>query len=201
VLCWVAVDRGARLARLREEWAIARRWQAAADEIHADICEHGTDERGVFVQHYGSRALDASALLMVLVRFLPPDDPRIRATVMAIADELTVDGLVLRYRVEDTDDGLSGREGSFFACSFWLVSAFAEIGEHNRARQLCEKLLSFASPLGLYAEEIDPATGRHLGNFPQGFTHLSLINAVMHVIEAEQAAQKSARAAPDRLVF
>jgi GH15 family glucan-1,4-alpha-glucosidase len=201
VLCWVAVDRGARLARLREEWAIARRWQAAADEIHADICEHGTDERGVFVQHYGSRALDASALLMVLVRFLPPDDPRIRATVMAIADELTVDGLVLRYRVEDTDDGLSGREGSFFACSFWLVSAFAEIGEHNRARQLCEKLLSFASPLGLYAEEIDPAAGRHLGNFPQGFTHLALINAVMHVIEAEQAAQKSARAAPDRLVF
>ena len=148
-----------------------------------------------------SRALDAAVLLMVLVRFLAPDDPRIRATVMAIADELTVDGLVLRYRVDETDDGLNGHEGSFFLCSFWLVSAFAEIGEHHRARQLCEKLLSFASPLGLYAEEIDPATGRHLGNFPQGFTHLSLINAVMHVIEAEQAAQKSARAAPDRLVF
>jgi GH15 family glucan-1,4-alpha-glucosidase len=201
VMCWVAVERGARLARLRENWAIARQWQAAADEIHADICANGVDERGVFVQHYGSKALDASVLMMVLLRFLPRDDPRIRATVMAIANELTVDGLVLRYKVNDTDDGLTGHEGTFIMCSFWLVSAFAEIGEHHRARQLCEKLLSFSSPLALYAEEIDPANGRHLGNFPQGFTHLALINAVMHVIEAEQAAQKTARAAPDRLVF
>jgi GH15 family glucan-1,4-alpha-glucosidase len=201
VMCWVAVERGARLARMRENWAVARQWQAAADEIHADICANGVDERGVFVQHYGSKALDASVLMMVLLRFLPRDDPRIRATVMAVADELTVDGLVLRYKTEDTDDGLTGHEGTFIMCSFWLVSAFAEIGEHLRARQLCEKLLSFSSPLALYAEEIDPATGRHLGNFPQGFTHLALINAVMHVIEAEQAAQKTARAAPDRLVF
>src|SRR5207237_2750054 len=118
------------------EFEIAKHWQAAADEIHADICAHGVDERGVFVQHYETHALDASVLLMVLVRFLPPDDPRIRATVLAIADELTVDGLVLRYRVEQTDDGLSGREGSFFLCSFWLVSAFAEIGAHPRARPL-----------------------------------------------------------------
>jgi alpha,alpha-trehalase len=201
LMCWVALDRGARLARLREEWATARQWQAAADEIHADICANGTDERGVFVQYYGTRALDASVLLMVLLRFLPPDDPRIRATVMAIADELTVDGLVLRYRVEQTDDGLSDEEGAFLMCSFWLVSAFSEIGEHRRARQLCEKLLALASPLGLYAEEIEPATGRHLGNFPQAFTHLSLINAVMHVIETEQLAKKLARAAPDDLVF
>jgi alpha,alpha-trehalase len=201
VMCWVAVERGARLARLREEWNIAREWQAAAEEIHADICAHGTDDRGVFVQHYGAKALDASVLLMVLLRFLPPDDARIRATVMAIADELTVDGLVLRYRVDQTDDGLDGAEGAFVMCSFWLVSAFSEIGEHKRARQLCEKLLSFASPLGLFAEEIEPATGRHLGNYPQGFTHLALINAVMHVIQAELAAQKIARAAPDPLVF
>jgi GH15 family glucan-1,4-alpha-glucosidase len=201
LMCWVAVDRGARLARLREEFDIARHWETAAAEIHADICAHGLDERGVFVQHYGSQALDASVLLMVLVRFLPPDDPRIRATVLAIADELTVDGLVLRYRVEETDDGLTGHEGTFVLCSFWLVSAFSEIGEHVRARQLCEKLLSFASPLSLYAEEIDPGSGRHLGNFPQAFTHLALINAVMHVIDTEQAAQKAARPAPDRLVF
>jgi alpha,alpha-trehalase len=154
-----------------------------------------------FVQHYGSRALDASVLLMVLLRFLPPDDPRIRATVLAIADELTVDGLVLRYRVDETDDGLTGHEGSFVMCSFWLVSALSEIGENRRARQLCEKLLSLASPLGLYAEEIEPATGRHLGNYPQAFTHLSLINAVMHVVEAEQQAYREARAAPDHLVF
>jgi GH15 family glucan-1,4-alpha-glucosidase len=201
LLCWVAVERGARLARLREELTIAQQWQAAADEIHADICAHGVDERGVFVQHYGTRALDASVLLMVLWRFLPPEDPRIRATVCAIADELTQDGLVLRYQVEETDDGLSGREGTFAMCSFWLVSAFSEIGEHRRARQLCEKMLSLASPLALYAEEIDPGSGRHLGNFPQAFTHLALINAVMHVIVAEQSAQKLALAAPEHLSF
>jgi GH15 family glucan-1,4-alpha-glucosidase len=186
VMCWVACDRGARLARLREDHERVARWQAAADEIRAEVIDRGTDERGVFVQHYDTDALDASCLLMPLVRFLPADDPRIVATVNAIADELTEDGLVLRYRVEETDDGLSGEEGSFTICSFWLVSALAEIGETRRARELCEKLLSYASPLLLYAEEIDPRSGRHLGNFPQAFTHLALINAVMHVIRADQ---------------
>jgi GH15 family glucan-1,4-alpha-glucosidase len=188
VMCWVATDRGARLAELHGDAELARKWQRSADEIHADICAHGVDERGVFVQHYGTKALDASALLVPLVRFLPPDDPRVRATVLAIADELTVDDLVLRYRVESTDDGLSGEEGSFTICSFWLVSALVEIGEVTRARALCEKLLSYASPLQLYAEEIDPRSGRHLGNFPQAFTHLALINAVVHVIRAESGA-------------
>jgi GH15 family glucan-1,4-alpha-glucosidase len=185
VMCWVAVDRGARLARMRDEIDLAAEWQQVADEIHADICEHGVDKRGVFTQHYDTDALDASVLLMPLVRFLPADDPRIVATVYAIADELSVDGLVLRYHVKETDDGLSGEEGSFTICSFWLVSALVEIGDVLRARQLCEKLLSFASPLGLYAEEIDPHSGRHLGNFPQAFTHLALINAVIHLIRAE----------------
>jgi GH15 family glucan-1,4-alpha-glucosidase len=187
MFCWVACDRGARLAQLREDWERADRWRAAADEIHADICAHGVDERGAFTQSYGSKALDASLLLIPLMRFLPPDDPRVRATVFAIADELTEQGLVLRYRTEETDDGLQGREGSFLICSFWLVSALTEIGELDRARTLCERLLSYASPLGLYAEEIDPDTGRHLGNFPQAFTHLALINAVMHVIRADEA--------------
>jgi GH15 family glucan-1,4-alpha-glucosidase len=123
---------------------------------------------------------------MPLVRFLPPDDERIRKTVLTIADELTVQGLVLRYRTDETDDGLPGGEGTFAICSFWLVSALVEIGELGRARDLCDKLLSYASPLQLYAEEIDPRSGRHLGNFPQAFTHLALINAVMHVIRAEQ---------------
>jgi GH15 family glucan-1,4-alpha-glucosidase len=186
MFCWVACDRGARLAEIREDWDLAKRWQSVADEIHADICEHGVDERGVFVQHYESDSLDAAMLLLPLLRFLPPDDPRVRATVMAIADELTENGLVLRYRTEETDDGLSGREGTFLICSFWLVSAFAEIGELTRARELCERLLGYASPLGLYAEEIDPRTGRHLGNFPQAFTHLALINAVMHVIRSDE---------------
>jgi len=110
----------------------------------------------------------------------------VRATVLAIADELTVDGLVLRYRTDATDDGLSGEEGTFTICPFWLVSALAEIGEMDRARTLCEKLLSYASPLLLYAEEIEPHSGRHLGNFPHAFTHLALINAVMHIIDADQ---------------
>ncbi len=186
-MCWVAADRGAKLARIRQEEALVKRWQAAADEIRDDILAHAVDARGVFTQAYGSESLDASVLLMPLLHFLPSDDERIRNTVFAIADELTVDGLVLRYKVEQTDDGLSGEEGSFTICSFWLVSAFVEIGELGRARKLCEKLLGFASPLDLYGEEIDPHSGRHLGNFPQAFTHLALINAVMHVIRAEEA--------------
>jgi GH15 family glucan-1,4-alpha-glucosidase len=191
LMCWVALDRGARLASLREDHDAATSWSEAAAEIHADICERAVDERGVFTQHYDTRALDASVLLMPLVRFLPAEDPRILATVDAIADELTEDGLVLRYRTEETDDGLSGSEGSFAICSFWLVSALCEIGQDARARALCEKLISYASPLGLYAEEIDPRSGRHLGNFPQAFTHLALINAVMHVIRAEQRKPRS----------
>jgi GH15 family glucan-1,4-alpha-glucosidase len=186
MFCWVACDRGARLAEIREDWEQAERWRAAADEIHADVCEHGVDDRGVFVQHYETKALDAALLLMPLLRFLPPEDERIRSTVFAISDELTDNGLVLRYRTEETDDGLSGREGSFLICSFWLVAAFCEIGEIDRARGLCERVLGYASPLGLYAEEVDPHTGRHLGNFPQAFTHLALINAVMHVIRADE---------------
>jgi alpha,alpha-trehalase len=192
LMCWVAADRGARLAEIREDLEYAARWQSAADEIKADICEHALDERGVFTQHYDTDALDASVLLIPLVRFLPPEDERVRKTVLTIADELVVDGLVLRYRVDETDDGLRGEEGTFTICSFWLVSALVEIGELSRARDLCEKLLSYASPLQLYAEEIDPRSGRHLGNFPQAFTHLALINAVMHVIRADQGLEVTA---------
>jgi GH15 family glucan-1,4-alpha-glucosidase len=186
LMCWVAADRGARLAELRDDPELARVWANAASEIHEDICEHALDSRDVFTQHYDTDALDASVLLIPLVRFLPPDDPRVRNTVLAIADELTEDGLVLRYRVDETDDGLSSEEGTFTICSFWLVSALSEIGELDRARDLCQKLLSHASPLGLYAEEIDQRSGRHLGNFPQAFTHLALINAVVHVIRADE---------------
>jgi GH15 family glucan-1,4-alpha-glucosidase len=120
--------------------------------------------------------------------------------VLAIADELTVDGLVLRYRPEQTDDGLSGDEGTFTICSFWLVSALVEIGEPVRARRLCEKLLSYASPLGLYGEEIDTTTGRHMGNFPQAFTHLALINAVMHLIRVEMHGSAAAPLSPEAMV-
>ncbi|MFG1999673.1 glycoside hydrolase family 15 protein [Spirillospora sp. NPDC048911] len=185
VFCWVAAERGARLARIRGDNERARRWQAAADEIHADVLANALDERGVFTAHYGASALDASALLIPLLGFLPADDKRVRETVLAIADELSEDDLVLRYRATETDDGFESEEGTFTICSFWLVSALVMIGELERAKALCEKLLSYASPLQLYAEEIDPHTGRHLGNFPQAFTHLALINAVMQVIQAE----------------
>ena len=185
LMIWVAVDRGARLARSLGFDEIAEEWQGKADEFHAEILERGV-RGGVFRQHYDTDALDASTLLIPLFRFLPPGDPRVRATVEAIAAELTEHGLVLRYLVEETDDGLRGEEGTFLICSFWLVSALSEIGEQKRARALCERLLASAGSLDLYAEELDAPSGRHLGNFPQAFTHLALINAVSHVIADQQ---------------
>ena len=165
---------------------MAARWRTAAEEIRDDVLANAVDERGVFTQHYATKALDASVLLISRLGFLPASDDRIRNTVHAIAEELTEDDMVLRYRVEDTEDGLSGEEGTFTICSFWLVSALVAIGELTKARALCSKLLSSASQLQLYAEEIDPRSGRHLGNFPQAFTHLALINAVTAVIEGER---------------
>ncbi len=187
LMCWVAMDRGARLAERREEHELAEGWQAVAEEIRAELLQRGVDERGVFRQHYDTDALDASNLLVGLVRFLPADDERVCATVRAIRDELTENGLVLRYRTDETDDGQEGTEGTFLICSFWLVSALSEIGEQREAEHLCERLLSFSSPLGLYAEEMEASSGRHLGNYPQAFTHLALINAVTHVIAAQQS--------------
>ena len=186
LMCWVALDRGARLAERRGEEDLATKWQTLAEEIRAEILQRGVDERGVFRQHYETDALDASNLLVPLVRFLPATDERVSATVCAIRDELTENGLVLRYRTEETDDGLAGHEGTFLICSFWLVSALSEIGEHREAEHLCDRLLSYASPLGIYAEELEASSGRHLGNYPQAFTHLALINAVTHVIAAQQ---------------
>ncbi|MCD0451115.1 glycoside hydrolase family 15 protein [Actinocorallia sp. API 0066] len=188
VFCWLAAQRGAQLARLRgaDEHSRAERWQRAADEIRDDVLNNALDERGVFTAHYGAKSLDASVLLIPLLGFLPPDDKRVRETVLAICEELTEDDLVLRYRTEETDDGFASEEGTFTICSFWLVSALVMIGESERAKTLCQKLLSYASHLQLYAEEIDPHTGRHLGNFPQAFTHLALINAVMQVIGMER---------------
>jgi GH15 family glucan-1,4-alpha-glucosidase len=185
VMCWVAAARGADLADERGDGDRAKRWRAGADKIKAEVLDKGLSSRGVFRQHYKTDDLDASLLLLPIMGFLPPDDERIKKTVLAIADELTEDGLVLRYKVEGTDTGFSGKEGTFTICSFWLVSALAMIGETGRARALCEKLLSFAGPLQLYAEEIDATTGQHLGNFPQAFTHLALIEALSLLIAAE----------------
>ena len=161
-------------------------WRATADEIHADILAHGVSDRGFLRQHYETDSLDASTLLAALFGFLPGDDERLRATVKAIADDLTENGFVLRYRTDETDDGLSGKEGTFLICSFWLVSALAVVGELQPARDLMERLLRIASPLGLYAEEFDADTGRHLGNFPQAFSHLALIEAAARIIVTER---------------
>ncbi len=186
LMSWVALDRGARLAQRRGQEDLIEPWQSLAAEIKKDILDRGVSERGVFRQHYETDALDASTLLVPLFRFLPADDERVRATVKAIKEELTENGLVLRYRTETTDDGLHGEEGTFLICSFWLVSALSEIGEAREAEHLCERLLSYASPLGLYGEELEASSGRHLGNYPQAFTHLGLINAVTHVIADQQ---------------
>jgi GH15 family glucan-1,4-alpha-glucosidase len=185
LMCWVAMDRAAKLAEIAGEDELGVTWRATAEEIKADILEHGVDSRGVLRQHYDTDALDASTLLAPLFGFLPGDDQRMRASVLAIADELTENGFVLRYRTGETDDGLSGKEGTFLICSFWLVSALAAIGERQRARDLMEKLMRIASPLGLYAEEFDADTGRHLGNFPQAFSHLALIEAAARIIVGE----------------
>ena len=185
LMCWVALDRAAELANIRGEAALAESWTQTASEVKSDILDHGVDKRGVLRQHYETDALDASTLLAAIFGFLPGDDPTLRATVLAVADELSENGFVLRYRTDETDDGLSGKEGSFMICSFWLVSALAIVGQTRRARELMERLVKAASPLGLYAEEFDVETGRHLGNFPQAFSHLALVEAAARLIVAE----------------
>jgi GH15 family glucan-1,4-alpha-glucosidase len=184
LMCWVALDRAAQLAEIRGDPGSQETWHATAEEIRADIVEHGVRD-GVLRQHYETDALDASTLLAAIFGFLPGNDETLHKSVLAIANDLTEDGFVLRYRTDETDDGLSGKEGTFLICSFWLVSALAIIGEQQAAQDLMERLLRVSSPLGLYAEEFDAPTGRHLGNFPQAFSHLALIEAAARIILSE----------------
>jgi GH15 family glucan-1,4-alpha-glucosidase len=186
LMCWVAMDRASKLAEIRGDPDLAASWRETAKEIKADILKHGVDKRGVLTQYYGTDALDASVLLAAIFGFFEDDDPRLRATVLAIADELTDHGFVLRYRTNETDDGLSGKEGTFLICSFWLVSGFAIIREMQRARDMMERLVKVASPLGLYAEEFDAGSGRHLGNFPQAFSHLAAVEAAGRIVLADR---------------
>jgi GH15 family glucan-1,4-alpha-glucosidase len=189
LMCWVALDRAAKLAQIGGDGGLAQTWGATAQEIHQDILDHGLSDRGVLRQHYETDALDASTLLAPIVGFLPGTDERMHASVLAIAEELTENGYVLRYKTDETDDGMSGKEGTFLICSFWLVSGLAMVGEEQRARDLMERLLRIGSPLGLYAEEYDVETGRHLGNIPQAFSHLALIEAAGRIILSERIAE------------
>jgi GH15 family glucan-1,4-alpha-glucosidase len=185
LMSWVALDRAAKLAAIRHDEVLGEQWRATAEEIRADILANGVTERGVLRQHYNTDALDASTLLAALFGFLPGTDERMRNTVDAIDSELTENGFVLRYRTDETDDGLSGKEGTFLICSFWLVSALAVVGEMDRATGLMERLLRITSPLGLYAEEFEVERARHLGNFPQAFSHLALIEAAGRIIVSD----------------
>ena len=183
---WVALDRAAKLAEIRGDRTLQQTWAETAEEIRADILAHGVSDRGVLRQHYDTDALDASTLLAPLFGFLPGTDERMKNTVNAISTELSENGFVLRYVTGETDDGLSGKEGTFLICSFWLVSALTIVGEMRRATDLMERLLRIASPLGLYAEEFEVDRARHLGNFPQAFSHLALIEAAGRIILADR---------------
>lgn len=193
VMVWVAVD---RVVRAAETWGLPaplERWRALRTQIHEAVCREGfSEKRNSFVQYFGGDSLDASLLLMPLVGFLPPEDPRMIATVEAIGRDLMVDGLVLRYHTGETKDGLSGGEGVFIACSFWYVDNLVLQGRHQEARDMFERLLALANDVGLLAEEYDPVGKRQLGNFPQAFSHLALINSALNLdTHAGPAAQRS----------
>jgi GH15 family glucan-1,4-alpha-glucosidase len=178
VMAWVTFDSVVAVAERFSLDGPVERWKRIRDEIHEQVCREGYDaERRTFTQYYGSRELDASVLLIPIVGFLPPDDERVTGTIDAVRAELARDGLLSRYSTADTDDGLAGSEGQFLACSFWLVSALALNGRNDEARALFERLLGLANDLGLLAEEYDVDHRRQVGNFPQAFSHLALIDA------------------------
>jgi GH15 family glucan-1,4-alpha-glucosidase len=182
-MAWVAFDRAVRTIEKQGLEGPVDRWREIRDEIHREVCERGFDsERGCFTQSYGSQDLDASLLLLPLVGFLPATDSRIRGTIEAIERELVQDGFVLRYRThEDAADGLPPGEGVFLPCSFWLVDCYELLGRHDEAHELFGRLVDVSNDLGLFAEEYDPGSGRLLGNFPQAFTHLALVNTAFNL--------------------
>jgi GH15 family glucan-1,4-alpha-glucosidase len=193
VMAWVALDRAAKAVTRFGLPGPAERWRAVADEIHAEVCREGFDEGlNSFVQYYGGESLDGALLMLPLVGFLPPEDPRIAGTVKAIRERLCVDGLVRRYVPDDDLDGMPGGEGVFLACSFWLVDNLALMGRGEEATALFERLLGFCNDLGLLAEEYDPRSRRQLGNFPQAFSHISLVNSAHNLGTAHGPAPERA---------
>jgi GH15 family glucan-1,4-alpha-glucosidase len=193
VMAWVAVDRALKSAEQYGLDAPVERWRALRDRMHADVCAHGYDASlGSFVQAYGTRLLDASLLLLPLVGFLPPDDPRVRGTVAAIERHLVSDGFVLRYDSSKTKDGLPPGEGAFLACSFWLADNYVLQGRRDDACRLFERLLSLRNDVGLLAEEWDARAQRLAGNFPQAFSHVGLVGTAMNLARADAASEKPA---------
>jgi GH15 family glucan-1,4-alpha-glucosidase len=192
-MAWVAVDRAIRGAETFDLPAPLERWRTLRTKIHETVCQEGYNEqRGSFVQYFGGDTLDASLLLLPLIGFLPPDDPRIQGTVAAIGRDLMADGLIRRYRTSETKDGLPGGEGVFLACSFWYVDNLVLQGRRQEAREMFDRLLALTNDVGLLAEEYDPAGKRQLGNFPQAFSHLALINSAMNLGNGDSpAAQRS----------
>jgi GH15 family glucan-1,4-alpha-glucosidase len=194
VMAWVSFD------RVADEYAAegfneeAQRWRKIADEIHAEICQRGFDrELNSFVQAYGSKRLDASLLLIPIVGFLPATDPQVQGTLQAIEDKLLIDGeFVLRYETEASDDGLPAGEGAFLACSFWLVDNYVLQGRYAEAREMFDRLLSRCNDVGLLAEELDPSSGRLLGNFPQAYSHVGLINCALNLSRQTRPAEERA---------
>jgi GH15 family glucan-1,4-alpha-glucosidase len=196
VMAWVAFDRAVRAIDTFGLEGPLDRWRAARDEVHREVLEQGFDaERNTFTQSYGSTALDASTLMIPLVGFLPADDPRVAGTVDAVQRELVEEGLVLRYRSEEGVDGLPPGEGAFLPCSFWLADALGMLGRTAEARALFERLAGLANDVGLLAEEYDPQSGRLLGNFPQAFTHVSLVNTAGNLSSTARPAMHRATGA------
>jgi GH15 family glucan-1,4-alpha-glucosidase len=194
-MAWVAFDRAVRSI---EEFGLEgplERWRAVRSEIHQEVCERGFDPgQNAFVQYFGGIELDASLLLIPIVGFLPPEDERVRGTVAAIERSLVRDGLVLRYDTGEGTDGLPPGEGAFLACSFWLADNYAMLGRYKEARALFERLLALRNDVGLLAEEYEPRSKRQLGNFPQAFSHLALINTARNLLSAHGPAhQRSSR--------
>ena len=185
-MCWAALDRGVKLAPTIGAERDAKRWSEVRDTIRAAILERGwSDRAGAYAQAFGSDELDASALMMPIVGFLPADDPRMRATIEAVSSGLTDErGLVYRYKAHD---GLPGEEGVFGICTYWLVQCLAMLGQVDRAKELFETMTSFGNDVGLFSEEVDPASGEALGNFPQAFTHIGLVNAAWAIAQAEES--------------
>ncbi len=184
VMAWVAIDRAIKTAEEHDLQGPVKRWKEIRTEIHAQVCDRGFNkEKGSFTQYYGSDQLDASLLMIPIVGFLPATDPRVQGTIEAIERELVDGGFVLRYRTADTGDvdGLSGREGAFLACSFWLADCLSMLGRHHDARQLLDRLMDLRNDLGLLSEEYDPVAGRLVGNFPQAFSHVSLVNSASKI--------------------